>query len=214
MPVLSSDALNDYIHAHSQEAHPVFGPLVEETQATLPIPQMQVGRVEGAFLKMMVQLTGAKRILEIGTYSGYSAMAMASGLPDDGKLITCDIDPVATEVARRHMDGSPWGDKIEIRLAPALETIAQLAEAGEQFDLVFIDADKTNYSNYYDAVMPLVPSGGLILADNTLWSGTVLAPDGPDGEAIVAFNAKVQADDRVENVLLSVRDGIMAARKR
>lgn len=214
MPVLSSEALNDYIHAHTSEAHPVFGPLVEETQANLAIPQMQVGRVEGAFLKMMVQISGAERILEIGTYSGYSSMAMASGLPEDGKVITCDIDPIATEVARRHMDGSPWGDKIEIRLAPALDTIAELAKEGAQFDLVFIDADKTNYSNYFDAVMPLVPAGGLILADNTLWSGTVLEPDGPDGEAIVAFNAKVQADERVENVLLSVRDGVMACRVR
>ena len=214
MPVLSSEALNDYIHAHTSEAHPVFAPLVEETQANLAIPQMQVGRVEGAFLKMMVQLSGAKRILEIGTYSGYSSMAMASGLPADGKIITCDIDPVATEVARRHMDGSPWGDKIEIRLAPALETVAALAREGAHFDLVFIDADKTNYSNYFDAVLPLVPPGALIMADNTLWSGTVLAPEGPDGEAIAAFNAKVQADERVENVLLSVRDGVMMCRKR
>jgi caffeoyl-CoA O-methyltransferase len=214
MPVLSSDALSDYVHAHTSEPHPAFAALVEETRSTLELPQMQVGRVEGAFLRMLVQISGARRILEIGTYSGYSSMALASGLPEGGELITCDIDPVATEVARRHMDASPWGEKIEIRLAPAIETIESLAAGGARFDLVFIDADKPAYISYWNAVLPLVPSGGLILADNTLWSGSVLAPNDEEGAALDAFNRHVKADDRVEHVLLSVRDGVMLCRKR
>jgi caffeoyl-CoA O-methyltransferase len=139
---------------------------------------------------------------------------MASGLPEGGKLITCDVDPVATAVARRYFDDSPWGDRIEIRLGPATQTIASLAMAGARFDLVFIDADKQGYVDYWDAVMPLLPAGGLILADNTLWSGKVLAPSEDSDRAIVRFNDHVKADPRVEHVLLSVRDGVMLARKK
>lgn len=214
MPILSSEALNDYIHEHTSEAHAAFAPLVKETQATLDLPQMQVGRVEGAFLKLMVQISGATRVLEIGTYSGYSAMAMASGLPEGGRLSTCDIDPLVTEVARRHMDASPWGDKIDIRIAPALDTLKELAAHGATFDLVFIDADKQGYIDYWEAVMPMLPSGALILADNTLWSGSVLKPNDEEGESLDAFNRHVKADQRVEHVLLSVRDGVMMSRKR
>lgn len=214
MLALVSEALEQYAAQHTTAEPELYARLREETQANLEYPQMQVGTLEGTFLKLMVQLTGAKRILEIGTYSGYSGLAMASGLPEGGKLTSCDIDPKATAVARRYFDESPWGDKIEIKLAPALDTIAELAKAGEQLDLVFIDADKENYVAYWDAVMPLVRSGGLILADNTLWSGKVLAPDEPSDHAIVNFNAHVRQDARVEHVLLTVRDGIMMARKR
>ncbi|HEY8378861.1 MAG TPA: class I SAM-dependent methyltransferase, partial [Nannocystis sp.] len=155
----------------------------------------------------------ARSVLEIGTFSGYSALAMASVLPDDGTLVTCDIDPVATAVARRYFAESGYGHKIDLRLGPALDTIAALAAEGRRFDLVFIDADKQNYVNYWDAVLPLVPVGGLVLADNTLWSGRVLDPREDSDRAIVAFNRHVAADPRVEHVLLSVRDGVMLARK-
>ena len=210
---LLSDALTAYVHDHTSPAHPIFLELREETHANLDSPQMQVGRVEGAFLKLMVQLTGARRILEVGTFSGYSAMAMASGLPADGKLITCDVDPVATTMARRYWDRSPWGDKIELRLGDAVETLGALAAAGERFDMVFIDADKQNYVRYWELALPMLPVGGLVLADNTLWSGRVIAPEHDSDHAIVRFNAHVSADPRVEQVLLSVRDGIMMARK-
>lgn len=211
---LLSEALTAYVHDHASPGPAIFDRLRAETHASLEMPQMQVGRVEGAFLKLMVQITGAERVLEVGTYSGYSAMSMASGLPDGGKLITCDIDPVATSVARRYWDESPWGDKIELRLGDAVESLANMVAAGETFDLVFIDADKGNYVNYYEHALNLVPSGGVILADNTLWSGKVISPEADSDHAIVAFNKHVVDDERVEQVLLSVRDGVMLARKR
>jgi caffeoyl-CoA O-methyltransferase len=174
---------------------------------------MQVGRVEGTLLKLLVGLCGARRVLEIGTFTGFSGLCMAEALPDDGELITCDVDPVATGLARRYFDSSPHGRKITIRLAPALETLRALAGSAP-FDLCFIDADKGNYLAYYEAVLPLLRRGGLIVADNMLWSGRVLAPSSVDDHAIVALNAHIVADERVENVLLTVRDGIMLARKR
>jgi len=203
----------DYVHDHTSPEDELYKRLRDETYGTLAMPRMQVGRVEGALLRMLVSITGARQILEIGTYSGYSGLAMASALPADGALVTCDIDPVATAVARRYFDQSGYGDRITIRLGSALDTIAELAAEGRRFDLVFIDADKENYSNYWDAVVPLVPIGGLIVGDNTLWSGKVVDPREPSDHAIVAFNTKVTADPRVEQVLLSVRDGVMLARK-
>ncbi len=210
---LLPEPLAAYVHEHTTvEAEP-FVRLRAETHAELASPQMQVGRVEGAFLRMMVQLIGARRILEVGTFSGYSAMAMASGLPADGKLITCDIDPVATSMARRHWDASPWGSKIDLRLGDARETLAELARAGERFDLLFLDADKESYVDYWELALPMLPVGGLVLAENTLWSGRVLAPETASDHGIVRFNAHVRADPRVEQVLLSIRDGVMMARK-
>lgn len=205
--------LSAYVDAHTTPESELFARLRAETQANLASPQMQVGHVEGAFLRILVAVTRARSILEIGTFSGYSALAMASALPDDGKLVTCDIDPVATGVARRYFAESGHGHKIDLRLGPALQTIEALAAEGRRFDLVFIDADKPNYVHYWDAALPLVPVGGLVLADNTLWSGKVVAPKDASDHAIVAFNAKVKADPRVEHVLLSVRDGVMMARK-
>lgn len=214
MLTIIPEALAQYVEAHSNPETELFQALRDETQATLPSPQMQVGRVEGALLRMLVQLTGARRVLEVGTYSGYSALAMASGLPDDGRLVTCDIDPVAAAVARKYFARSPHGHKIELRLGPAIKTIRALAEQGAGFDLVFIDADKPSYVDYYEAALPMLPSGGLVVADNTLWSGRVLDPKEESDHAIVRFNAHVAADERVDNVLLSVRDGVMLARKR
>jgi caffeoyl-CoA O-methyltransferase len=212
MEALISAQLSQYIHDHTTPEDALYERLRQETFDQLEDPQMQVGRVEGAFLRMMVQVTGARRILELGTFSGYSALSMASGLPSDGRLITCDMDPVVTAVARRYFDESPWGGQIEIRLGPALETLATLQ--GEEFDLVFLDADKENYVNYWQAVLPMLRAGGVVLADNTLWSGAVLDPQRDSDHGIVNFNTMVTEDPRVDNVLLSVRDGVMFARKR
>lgn len=200
-----------FAHDHTAPESDLFRRLQEETFATMQYPQMQVGRIEGRFLKMLVRLTGARRILEIGMFTGYSALMMAEGLPDDGRLLTCDVNPKAEEVARRYFAESPDGYKIEIRMGPALETIATLTDP---LDMVFIDADKTNYLNYYEACLPLLRPGGLIAADNVLWSGKVLQPEDDDTRALVAFDERVQADPRVENVCLTVRDGIMLAWKR
>ncbi len=210
---LLSPALETYVLEHTTRESPLLERLRAETQAKLAYPQMQVGPIEGQFLRCLVAMSRARRILEIGTYSGYSALCMASALPDDGQLITCDIDPVATAMARRYFDESGYGHKIEIRYAPAMDTLTQLRRIGHSFDLVFIDADKEAYADYWEQIVPLLPSGGLVVADNTLWNGRVLAPSHPSDHGIVRFNARVANDQRIEHVLLAIRDGIMLARK-
>ncbi|HEY9231227.1 MAG TPA: class I SAM-dependent methyltransferase [Blastocatellia bacterium] len=205
------EAVEQFAHDHTEPESELFHRLRDETYREMQSPQMQVGRIEGQYLKMLVRLTGARRVLEIGMFTGYSALMMAEGLPDDGHLITCDVNPRAEAIARRYFAESKHGHKIEIRMGPALDTIKTLTEP---LDLVFIDADKTNYLNYYEAVLPLVRPGGLIVADNVLWSGRVLNPEDDDTRAIVEFDKRVTEDSRVENVCLTVRDGMMLAWKR
>lgn len=210
---LVKEAVEAYAYNHTSKEPELLRRLREETYASVPSPQMQVGCVEGRFLEMLARLMGARRILEIGMFTGYSALMMAAALPEDGLLITCDVDPNVAHIARRYFDESGYGHKIEIRLAPALETLARLEPP---FDMAFIDADKANYPRYYEECMRLIRPGGLIVADNVLWSGRVLnpAPDDRDTNAIVEFNRIVQQDHRVENVCLTVRDGMMLIRKR
>jgi caffeoyl-CoA O-methyltransferase len=173
---------------------------------------MLTGTIEGRFLEFLVFASGARRVLELGTYSGYSALSMAAGLPEDGRIDTCEIDERHAEVARRYIAASPYADRIRVHLGPALETIERL---DGEFDLVFIDADKENYVNYYEAVLPRLAPRGLIAADNTLWSGRVLEDDDPSEgtAAITAFNEHVRADSRVLSVMLTVRDGITLIRR-
>ncbi|HKQ06685.1 MAG TPA: class I SAM-dependent methyltransferase [Blastocatellia bacterium] len=209
--IFIDEAVEQFAHDHTKPESELFSRLREETYREMQSPQMQVGRIEGQFLKMLVRLTGARRVLEIGMFTGYSGLMMAEGLPDDGRLITCDVDPKAEAIASRYFAESEHGHKIEIRMGPALDTIKSLVEP---LDMVFIDADKTNYLNYYEAVMPLVRPGGLIVADNVLWSGRVLNPEDDDSRAIVEFDKHVNEDPRVENVCLTVRDGMMLAWKR
>ena len=177
---------------------------------------MQRGTAAGECWAVLVQPSGARIALALGTYAGYSALSMASGLPTVGKLITGDIDPKATAMARDYWARSPHGAKIELRLGPALETLNGAGPSGESLegtvDLVFIDADKENYVNYWEAVLPKVRQGGLIAVDNVLWSGKVLDPQEKVDHAIVAFNRHVRYDDRVDLVMLTVRDGITLAR--
>ena len=206
-----SPELEAYLLEHARPAGSLFDELRERTYAEMRSPQMQVGRIEGALLRILIGAVGARRVLEIGTFTGYSALSMASAMPDDGEIITCDVDPIATKVAREFFDRSPHGKKIRIALGPALETIATLAGP---FDVVFLDADKERYPDYYEATLPLLRSGGLLLGDNAMWSGEVVDPKTPQAKAIAAFNAKVAADPRVDNVLLPVRDGLMIARKK
>jgi caffeoyl-CoA O-methyltransferase len=206
-----NEAIEQYAHDHTKPESELFERLKEETFRDTKYPEMQVGRIEGRFLKMLVGLTGARTVLEIGMFTGYSALMMAEGLPEDGRIITCDIDPKAEAIARRYFAESPHGHKIEIRMGSALETVANLTE---ELDMVFLDADKENYVNYYEACFPLVRPGGLIVADNVLWNGRVLDPQDESTRAIVAFNKLVQQDTRVENVCLTVRDGMMLAWKK
>jgi caffeoyl-CoA O-methyltransferase len=179
------------------------------------LARMLSGQSVGMLLQTLVFATGARRVLEIGMFAGYSAQMMAAALPDDGQLITCDINPKAIALAEEFFARSPHGKKIEVHEGPALETMKALEAAQEApFDLVFIDADKGNYLNYYEAALRLLSPRGIIAVDNVLWSGNVLEPKEPDDHAIVAFNAHVAADARVAHVLLTVRDGVMLVRRR
>ena len=204
-------AVEQFAHDHTEAETDLYARLREETYREMKWPEMQVGLIEGRFLQMLVRLTGARNILELGMFTGYSTLMMAEALSDDGRLITCEVDPKAEAIARKYFDESPHGHKITIRMGPALDTIKTLSGP---LDLVFIDADKVNYSNYYEACFPLVKPGGLIVGDNVLWSGKVVDPEDDDTRAIVAFSRLVQSDRRVENVCLTVRDGMMLAWKR
>jgi len=159
---------------------------------------------------MLAAAIGARRVLELGTFTGFSALMMAAALPEDGRLITCDLDPEAIAIARSFFARSPHGHKIEVREGPALDTLKTLEGP---FDFVFIDVDKENYMRYYEAVLPMLASNGLIAVDNVLWSGRVLDPEERDDKAIAAFNEHVQRDPRVTNVILTVRDGVMLIRR-
>lgn len=212
MAFIVDPKIEEYAESHTTPDGELFERLAEETRAKTNAPQMMVGRIEGRFLATLVALSGARRILEFGTFTGYSSISMASALPPDGKVITLDVDPEATAIARRYMDESGHGDKIEIRLGPALESLQDVAGP---FDLVFIDADKPNYVNYYEASLPLLAGDGLLIADNVLWSGRVVEDDSDEStRAINEFNEHVAADDRVVSVMLTVRDGMTLVRKR
>ena len=195
--------------------HPLadlFERLAAETRERTTAPQMMVGPLEGRFLELLVRLTRARRVLELGTFTGWSSIAMASGLEPGGTLVTCDVDAEAQEIARRYAEEAGVADRIDYRLGPGLETMRTLEGP---FDLVFIDADKEGYLDYYEATLPLLADDGLIVADNVLWSGRV-AEDDPDERTrmIMAFNDHVRKDDRVVAVMLTVRDGMTLIRKR
>ena len=211
MPGFVDEAIEAYAESHSTAPEPLLAELAAETRETMSTPQMLTGPVEGRLLELLVFASGARRVLELGTFTGYSALAMAAALPADGWIDTCDVEPVHTDVARRYWERSPHGRKIRLHLGPALETIDRLE--GE-FDLVFVDADKPNYDNYYEAVLPRLSARGLIAIDNTLWSGRVLEPEDDHTRAIAALNDKIAADERVVAVQLTVRDGVTLVRRR
>jgi caffeoyl-CoA O-methyltransferase len=200
---------DEYAERHTTPSGELFERLAAETREKTQIPEMMVGEVEGRFLEFLVRATGARRVLELGTFTGYSSISMARGLPEGGRIISCDVNEETNAIAQRYADEAGVADRIEYRVGPALDAIAAL---DGPFDLVFIDADKENYRNYYDAVLPKLADEGLILADNALRNGRVLDED--SGEPMQAFNDYVLNDERVECVLLTVRDGILLVRKR
>jgi predicted O-methyltransferase YrrM len=214
---LVDDAVEDYVSEVFTRETPVQRRLREET-AVLPHARMQIGPDQAALLALLVRLTGARRVLEVGTFTGYSALALASALPEDGRLITCDVSAEWTAVARRHWQEAGVAGRVELRLGPAVGTLAELLRAGGagSFDLAFIDADKPSYDAYYEACLRLLRPGGLVLVDNALWSGAVADPSAndPETEALRALNEKVRDDPRVEACLLTVGDGVLLARKR
>jgi predicted O-methyltransferase YrrM len=202
--------IEDYAERYSKPLSGLHDKVWVETYAKTHSPAMMVGPLEGQFLKMLATMTGARRILEIGMFTGYSTLAWAEALPKDGRVVTCDVNPHTTEIAKRYFAESPHGQKIEIKLGPALESLKLISGP---FDLCFIDADKENYSAYYDRCIELVRSKGLIVLDNMLRGGRVLDPTDAATRAVDALNKRIRDDERVENVLLPVRDGIMLVRK-
>ena len=207
MSFIVDPAVEAYAEEHTTPDGELFERLAAETREKTTAPQMMVGRLEGRFLGMLVNSLRARHVLELGTFTGYSSISMALALPSGGQIVTCDVNEETTAIARRYAEEAGVADRIDYRLGPGLETIASL---DGPFDLVFIDADKPNYVNYYEATVPLLADGGLIVVDNTLWSGRVV--DEEDDEettrAIRELNDHVSADSRVENVLLTVRDGM------
>ena len=199
------EKIEQYAFDHTSDEGELLRRLEKETYEKLEIPQMTTGRIEARLLKLLARLVGAQRILEIGTFAGYSALSMAEALPEEGTLVTCEEDPVAIAFAQKYFSESPHGKKITQMEGPALESIKKLTGT---FDMAFIDADKINYSNYYEAILPMIRPGGLIAVDNVLWSGRVLNPQDESDEAIHQFNERVVNDQRVESVLLTVRDGL------
>jgi caffeoyl-CoA O-methyltransferase len=210
-PIEIPPAISDYVEAHTTPAPDYMRALAEET-SKLPGAGMLSGPVEGRLLETMAWVTRAHLAVDIGTYTGNSALSMAAGLADGGRVVTCDVNPETLAIARRYFEASPYTDRIEVRQGPALDTIAMLEGP---IDLVFIDADKTNYRNYYDAVLPKLADHGLIVVDNTLWGGQVIdeSDTSPDTVAIREFNDFVAQDPRVVCVQLTVRDGVTLIRK-
>ncbi len=205
--------LEAYAEAHTTAPDALLAELAAETQETLQAPQMLTGTIEGRFLELLVHGLGARRVLELGTYSGYGTLSMAAGLPEGGRIDTCEVSEDHAAVARRYLERAGYADRVTVHLGPALDTIRALE--GE-WDFVFIDADKENYVAYYEEVLPRLTAHGLIAADNTLWSGRVLdeADDSESTRAIRAFNEHVARDERVRSVMLTVRDGITLIRRR
>ena len=205
--------IDAYAEAHTTPPPELLAELAAETRETMSSPQMLTGTVEGRFLQQLVFGVQAKRVLELGTFTGYSSLSMAMALPEGGHIDTCEVSEEHAEVARRYHARSPYSDRITIHMGPALETIEQL---GGEWDFVFVDADKENYGNYYEALVPRLAPAGLMAIDNTLWSGRVLDDD-DDTEttrSIRELNDRIASDDRVVAVQLTVRDGVTLVRRR
>jgi len=208
-----TDRIEAYVLAHSREGT-VAARLRAET-AKLPQSGMQIGADQAAFMALLVRAIGAKYCIEIGTFTGYSALAVACALPEDGKLVCCDVSAEWTAIARRYWIEAGVAARIDLRLAPALDTLRELQRSGHaEYDFAFIDADKGNYGAYYESCLELLRPGGLIVLDNMLWSGRVANPDHHDADtdAIRALNAKIDIDGRVDASLLTVGDGVMLVR--
>jgi predicted O-methyltransferase YrrM len=207
--------VHDYLVAHAPPLDDVQRDLIAETEALGGISMMQIAPEQGAFMTLLTRLIGARHAIEVGTFTGYSSLCIARGLPDDGTLFCCDVNEEWTAIARKYWERAGVDDKIELRLAPAIETLRSLP-AGERFDLAFIDADKPNYPHYYEEVLARLRPNGVILVDNTLWAGAVADANATDDntKAIRAFNDAVAADERVEGVILTLGDGLSLLRKR
>ena len=212
-----TDSLYEYLLAVSLREPDLLRQLRQET-ATDPLARMQISPEQGQFMGLLARLMGARRCLEVGVFTGYSSLALALALPDDARIVACDVSEEWTSVARRYWAAAGVADKIDLRLAPALETLEGLLAAGEagSYDFAFLDADKKNYLRYFELALGLVRPGGLIVADNTLWSGRVADPRNaePDTVALRHFNQHLHRDARIDLSLVPIGDGLTLARKR
>lgn len=211
MLTLVPEAIEDYARAHSVRDDDLRNELREQTYARCELPQMLSGPLVGQTLKTLTALSGGQLAVEVGTFTGYASSWIAEGLLDGGRLITCDVDEDCTAIAQAAWKEMNLSDRIELRLGSALDTLADLEGP---IDLVFLDADKVNYINYYELLLPRLRPGGLIVADNVLWSGRVLQPESDSDRALDAFNKHVAMDPRVDQVILTLRDGLNLIRKR
>lgn len=209
--------MHGYLVAHGTPPDAVAAALIAETAALGDVAMMQVAPEQGALLTMLTRLLGVRRAVEVGTFTGYSALCIARGLPPDGRLVCCDVSEEWTAVGRRHWAAAGVAERIDLRIAPAIDTLRALRAGGDgTYDLAFIDADKPGYAAYYEELVHLVRPNGLILVDNVLWGGAVVRPEADDEStrAIRAFNDVVTADDRVDAVMLAVSDGLTLLRVR
>jgi caffeoyl-CoA O-methyltransferase len=208
-------ALHDYLVAHGTPPDPPLQDLIERTEALGGVSRMQVAPEQGAFLTVLTAVLGARRAVEVGTFTGYSSTCIARGLAPGGRLLCCDVSEEWTAIAREAWAAAGVDDRIELRIAPALDTLRALPD-DEAIDLVFIDADKGGYLDYYETLLPLVRPGGVVAVDNVLWGGRVVDPtdSAPDTEAIRRFNDHVAADRRVRVAMLPIADGLTVAVKR
>lgn len=210
-----NDALYTYLLAHGHNGDPLLAELAAETERLGPIALMQIAPEQGTLMSLLVRAIGARSAVEIGTFTGYSALCIARGLPPDGRLLCCDVNEEWTAIARRYWARAGLADRIELRLAPATETLRALP-AATTFDFAFVDADKVSYRDYYDALLPRLRPNGLIVFDNVLWMGQVLDTRSPadDTRALQAVNDFIARDPRVQAVMISVSDGLTIVRKR
>ena len=210
MDIVAREA-EEYAAEHTTPMSALLEEVERFTLTGTPYPGMLTGRVEGRFLQFMVSLSGARQIVDIGTFTGYSALAMAEALPENGSVLTIEHNPEHARIAQGFFDRSPVGTKIILRIGEAPEILRDLPDG--EADLVFIDADKGNYGLYYEEAMRIVREGGLVLADNALWYGRIFRPEDDDSRAMADFNAMVNRDGRAEKLFLTIRDGIYLIRK-
>jgi caffeoyl-CoA O-methyltransferase len=209
---LVPEDIEKYVAEYSDPVSSLLEELAKETYDKTTTPQMLSGKVEGRFLQMLIRISGAKMVVEIGTFTGYSTLIMAEGLPEDGEMLTLEISQEYADLAQRYFRKSIYTDKIKLIVGPALDTLKRIPD--NSIDFVFIDADKVSYILYYEQSFRILRNGGFIAVDNTLWSGSVLSPHDDESRAIALFNEKVKKDERVEKVMLTIRDGIYLIRKK
>jgi caffeoyl-CoA O-methyltransferase len=206
--------IEKYIDDHTDDISALLLELIDETEEVTGLSRWSIGKVEGKLLQLLVKISGARNAIEIGTFTGYSALIIAEALPEDGRLITCETNPKHAEIALRYFRKSPQGSKIRLELKPAMETLRGIAD--NSVDFVFIDADKPSYGRYFDEAMRILHAGGLIFVDNVFWRNKIFKQPitNENARAIAAFNEKVKNDDRAEKVMLNVRDGVYLIRKK